>query len=63
MVKICPRCGSTNISIPPGGSDILMSVPDFCRECHFYGRFPDIDDDLIDKFKKFKKKPIIEPKK
>lgn len=52
FIKICPRCASTDITIPPGGSDLLMSLPDYCSKCGLAGRFPEIDVEEIEKFKK-----------
>ncbi len=52
FVKICPRCGGTNITIPPAGLDIKMTVPDYCRDCHNFGLFPEVEESEIDYFQK-----------
>jgi hypothetical protein len=50
MVKVCPQCGSADITIPPAGLDLKMAVPDYCRKCKNRGIFPEVDDPEI--FKK-----------
>lgn len=52
--KVCPNCGSTNISIPPAGLDIRMTVRDYCRECRQMGNFPEVEN--VEDFKKRLKK-------
>jgi hypothetical protein len=52
-LTICPKCGSTNITIPPGGLDFKMSFPHYCKDCNNQGIFPEVE---IDKVKEFKKK-------
>jgi len=51
-VKICPKCGSTNIKIPPAGLDIKMTVKDYCEDCKNMGNFPEIKKSEIKKFRK-----------
>lgn len=51
-VKFCPRCGGTEISIPPMGLDIVMSVPDYCHECEHRGTFPVMPLDEIPRYRK-----------
>ena len=50
-VKICPQCGSTDITIPPGGMDILMTKTDFCNECGNQGMFPEVPAENASTFK------------
>lgn len=50
-VKICPKCGSTDSTIPPSGMDLRMSVPDYCRECEFSGNFLIININNIKEFR------------
>jgi len=52
-IKICPRCGSTRITIPQAGLDLKMTLKDRCIDCGEIGNFPEID---INKVKYFKKK-------
>ena len=52
FIKICPKCGSSNISIPGAGRDIQMIFPDHCLDCNNEGRFPEIQEDQIEEFKK-----------
>lgn len=40
-VKFCPHCSSSNVTMPPAGMDLLMSVPDYCRDCQAMGVFPE----------------------
>ena len=51
-VKICPKCGSTDIKIPPAGLDIRMTIPDYCQKCGLRGIFPEIDVENIKDFRK-----------
>ncbi|MEA3378167.1 MAG: hypothetical protein U9Q69_00860 [Nanoarchaeota archaeon] len=55
FVKICPKCGSTNITIPPGGTDIHLAPPDYCQECENRGIFPEVKKTQVEKFKKLLK--------
>jgi len=52
FIKICPQCGSINITIPPAGLDIKMIFPDYCRDCNNRGLFPEINIEDIDSFRK-----------
>lgn len=51
FIKICPTCGSTNITIPPAGMDLKMSMPDFCKDCDNLGIFPEIEINKIEEFR------------
>ena len=51
-IKICPKCGSIDITIPPSGMDFRMSMPDYCKKCRNRGIFPEVD---IKKIKEFRK--------
>ncbi|MBN2422428.1 hypothetical protein JXB41_04330 [Candidatus Woesearchaeota archaeon] len=55
-VKICPKCGSTNNTIPPAGRDIHMTMPDYCKNCENRGLFPEIEKSKIPEFRKELKK-------
>ena len=52
-IKVCPKCGSTNITIPPAGLDLRMSVPDYCNKCGERGTFPEMRLEDVKKYKKF----------
>ena len=56
FTKICPKCGSTDIGIPPAGLDLKMTQPDYCNNCGNYGLFPEIDETQVKEFKKKLKK-------
>jgi len=51
-IKICPRCGSTHVKLPPAGMDIKMVFKDFCEDCRFWGNFPEVKEDEVKSFKK-----------
>ncbi len=51
-VKICPRCGGTNIKIPPVGLDIRMTLKDYCNDCKSWGMFPEIKESEVEEFRK-----------
>ncbi len=51
-VKICPKCGSTDITIPPAGLDIKMTMPDYCKKCELRGIFPEMEADKVGDFRK-----------
>lgn len=55
-VKICPQCGSTNITIPQAGLDLRMAVKDKCQECNNIGNFPEVKKEQVDDFKKMLEK-------
>ena len=61
-IKICPRCGSTKIKIPPAGLDIKMTFPDYCEDCGTIGIFPLIEKDKLEKINKMKKEKIKQKK-
>lgn len=50
-VKICPKCGSTNIKMPNAGLDIKMTVRDRCQDCGFIGNFPEVEEDKVEDFR------------
>jgi len=52
FIKICPKCGSIDITIPPAGMDFGMAISDYCSDCKNRGIFPEIE---ISKIKNFKK--------
>lgn len=51
-LKICPKCGSINIKIPPAGMDIKMTVKDYCEDCQNIGNFPEVKESEIENFRK-----------
>ena len=56
-IKICPECGSIDISIPASGLDVKFTVaPNTCRSCGYIGRFPIVEKKTINLFKKELKK-------
>ena len=61
-VKICPRCGSTDITNVQAnvGSSMTSSLMDYmkdkCRMCNYTGQMPEIDLDEIETFRKKLKK-------
>jgi len=52
FVKICPKCGSTDVKIPKAGLDIRMTIKDMCVKCGNIGNFPEVDIDAVKDFKK-----------
>ncbi|MFW6014475.1 MAG: hypothetical protein ACOCQG_04840 [Candidatus Nanoarchaeia archaeon] len=58
-IKLCPKCQSTNVKIPPRGSDLLMTMPDYCQDCGNQGIFPEIKEDDIEKFRESKENDLI----
>jgi predicted protein tyrosine phosphatase len=42
--KICPKCRSRNIKIPPAGLDMKMTKQDYCADCGNIGNFPEMQD-------------------
>ncbi|MFH1133749.1 MAG: hypothetical protein V1735_04610 [Nanoarchaeota archaeon] len=56
FVKICPHCGGIDITIPPTGSDQLMTRPDYCRNCNNRGTFPEVEWENMADFRKRVKK-------
>ncbi len=55
-LKICPQCGSTDITIPNAGLDFKMSVKDKCRNCGNTGNFPEVEESEAKKFRENLKK-------
>lgn len=51
-IKICLKCGSTDITIPPAGLDLRMTMPDYCKKCGNRGIFPEIEKDNVEEFRK-----------
>lgn len=51
-VKVCPKCGSRKITIPPAGMDLRLSNPDYCSDCKNIGIFPEIQKDKWRNLKK-----------
>jgi hypothetical protein len=53
-IKICPRCGSTDITSDPLTDTMGMGMQNFrCKKCDFSGTFfPEIDIIDVDHFKK-----------
>ena len=51
-IKICTNCGSIDITIPPAGTDIKLTFPDYCKDCKNKGIFPEVKIEDINKFKK-----------
>lgn len=66
-VKICPKCGSTNIT-PYTKSGVIFgeNLVDYCKDCYYgYGKsgfFPEVEESKIEEFrKKLKKKSTTNP--
>jgi len=55
-VKVCPKCGSTDVKMPHGGLDIKMTMKDECLKCGFIGNFPEVEEENIEEFRKGVKK-------
>lgn len=55
FVKICPNCGSQDLTIPPKGLDIRMCFPDYCKKCGYRGTGVIIHKKDLRKFLKLKK--------
>ena len=51
-VKICPKCGSIDITIPNAGLDFKMTIKDKCSACSFRGNFPEVEVNQIEEFRK-----------
>jgi hypothetical protein len=56
FVKICPQCGSTDITIPKAGMDIRMTIRDMCQGCGNIGNFPEVKVEDVKDFKRMLKK-------
>ena len=58
-VKVCPKCGSTNISLQ--GSGVKGEIINFCKECDYHawgsGFFPEMTREAAKQYKN-KKTPI-----
>jgi len=52
FIKICPRCGNTNLTIPPAGLDIKMTHKDYCQKCKERGGFPEVWAYEVEAFRK-----------
>lgn len=54
FVKICPKCGSINISYQTGVFGQLGERTSFdrCNDCDFIGMVPEIERDAIEDFRK-----------
>ena len=59
-IKICPKCGSTNIESPSAFITVLYMFPaslsgvnkDTCKNCNYQGIIPEIEKSKIEDFKK-----------
>ena len=51
-VRICPKCGSVDVKIPPAGLDLKMTKQNYCADCGFIGLFPEIKVSEISNFRK-----------
>lgn len=57
-IKICPKCGGTNIgSLAVGGTNFGVPLVDYCKDCYYSypsGRafFPEIEESKIEDFRK-----------
>lgn len=40
-IKVCPKCGSTNLAIPPAKIAMGKKQRDICRDCNNMGHFPE----------------------
>ena len=56
FIKICPNCGSTDITIPQAGLDLKMTMRDYCKNCKTRGNFPEIAVEDVEKVRKAIKK-------
>ncbi|UZE93932.1 MAG: hypothetical protein IB618_04215 [Candidatus Pacearchaeota archaeon] len=57
FIKICPKCGSTKVKMPPAGMDLKLTFRDYCLDCRARGIFPEIEKTKVKDFqKKLKKK-------
>jgi hypothetical protein len=57
QIKICTRCGSTDITWDYGNAWIIRFGinRDSCNECGFKGNFPTIDKDKVAEFRRMLK--------
>jgi len=51
QAKICPKCGSADVTVPKRGID-LLNLEMVCNECGFKGVFPHVDIDKVEEFRK-----------
>jgi len=53
-VKICPRCGSTNITLLGGFAwqQSMGITTEKCRDCNYDGFMPEVEKSELNKFKK-----------
>lgn len=56
FIKICLKCGSIRIKIPPAGIDIKMTQADYCEDCGSWGNFPEVEESKAEYFRKKLKK-------
>jgi hypothetical protein len=58
FIKVCPKCGSINISYQTGAFGQLgeRTFFDRCNECQFMGMIPEIEKDKVEEFRKRLKK-------
>ena len=52
---VCPKCGSTNSCLSYPQLDSAMLIGRTCKDCGYKGTFLDMDDELVEKFQKYKK--------
>ena len=53
-IKICPKCGSTNITSETGRYHIYgaQEYKDNCQDCGYSGIIPEVEKSKIEEFKK-----------
>lgn len=60
---MCPKCGSTNIKMPPAGMDLKMILPDYCQDCQNRGNFPKLTEYEVGEFRKdCRRRGVLEEK-
>ena len=56
FIKICPKCGSIDLTIAAGFAQMLAPTPEKCGKCNYAGLFPEIEINEIKEFREnFKK--------
>lgn len=50
--KICPKCGSIDLSIRTDFIEMLAPTPERCKKCGYTGLFPEIEINEIEEFRK-----------
>lgn len=50
-VKYCPKCGSSDVSIPTSSGDLTVVLPDYCKDCGYIAVFPEVDEDNLDEIR------------